>query len=233
MKTAVISDIHSNLEALEAVLRRIDDLEVSTILCLGDIVGYGPHPNECVDLIRSRCSAVVKGNHDSGTCGETPLDHFNQFGRAAIEWTQENISQENLDYLRELPLKATLPGITIVHSSPVNPGEWEYILTLNQAIDCFNSFDTPVCFIGHTHVPIIVADNFSAGDFLEGRRHLINAGSVGQPRDHNPRSAFGVFDEEEKTYNLHRVAYDTKNTAKAIRKAGLPSYLGKRLHRGV
>ena len=233
MKLAVISDIHSNLTALQAVLARIRELDVTSIYCLGDIVGYGPHPNECIELVRASCSGVVKGNHDSGTIGETPLEYFNPYGRTAIEWTMEQLTPANKEYLRGLPLVQTVSDCTITHASPVNPGAWTYVLTLSDAMSCFDAFETTICFIGHTHLPMIIAEDFSVNRFSKGKRHLINVGSVGQPRDHNPRSSFGFLDTEEGRYMLHRVAYDTRETARAIRNAGLPSYLGKRLQRGV
>jgi len=233
MRLAVISDIHSNLAALQAVLRRITEIRATSTVCLGDIVGYGPHPNECAQLVRDHCSAIVKGNHDSGVIEETPLDHFNPFGRTAIEWTMEQLTPENKDFLRSLPLVRTHAGVTLVHASPVRPSEWTYVVSMNDAMDCFTAFETSACFIGHTHVPMLVSDDFAVDHYVAGRRHVINVGSVGQPRDNNPRSAFGLLDTDAGTYTVHRVAYDTRETVKAIRQAGLPAFLGKRLRRGV
>ena len=233
MRIAIISDVHANLPALEAVLKKIEELQADVIHCLGDIVGYGPHPNECVELVRKRCSIVIKGNHDSGLTGETPIDDFNQYGQAAIRWTSKCITPENLKYLSNLPLMKVEDDITLVHASPVRPHEWTYVLNLHEAVESFKAFTTSHCFIGHTHLPIVVGEDLTINAFKFDIRHLINVGSVGQPRDGNPDSAFGLLDTEKKSYATVRAAYDVASTARAIKNAGLPSFLGKRLYRGT
>ena len=233
MRTAIVSDVHSNLPALEAVLKRINELKVDNIYCLGDIVGYGPFPNECTELIRKSCPAVVQGNHDSGVTGGTTIDDFNVYGQAAIQWTQKQITPKNLEYLRNLPLTRVEGDLTLVHSSPVKPEEWTYILSLSEAIKCFTAFQTELCFIGHTHIPAVVGEDMTVNAYKRGVRQLINVGSVGQPRDGNPDSAFGLLDTAQKSYTLVRVPYDTTITIRAIKDAGLPSFLGKRLQKGV
>lgn len=233
MRIAIISDIHSNLSALEAVLSKIDEMKVDTIHCLGDIVGYGPFPNECVELVRTRCLYTVKGNHDSGLLGETPTDHFNQYGRTAIKWTQKKITEPNLEFLRALPDKGVDNAITLVHSSPKEPSEWIYLMTWAQAEENFAAFSTELCFIGHTHVPVVIGEDSSINNYQPGKRHIINVGSVGQPRDGNPDSAFGVLDLDEKSYTLVRVSYDISKTATAIEEAGLPVFLARRLFQGI
>ena len=232
VRIAVLSDIHANLPALEVVLKKTEELQADRIYCLGDIVGYGPFPNECTDLVRKRCSLVVKGNHDSGVTGETDISDFNQYGQEAIRWTTTKITQENLDYLRSLPLTLNEGDSTLVHASPVRPQEWTYVLSLQQALETFQAFSTRHCFIGHTHIPIVVGEDVSINAYKPGVRHLINVGSVGQPRDGNPESAFGIIDARTQSYSLYRVPYDVKKTATAMKSAGLPSFLGKRLFRG-
>jgi predicted phosphodiesterase len=233
MRIAIISDIHSNLPALEAVLNKIDELKADTIHCLGDVVGYGPYPNECVDLVRTRCLFTVKGNHDSGVVGETPTVHFNQYGKTAIKWTKKKITEPNLEFLRGLPQKAVDKGITLVHSSPLDPPEWTYLMTWAQAEENFSAFSTDLCFIGHTHVPVVIGEDSTVNHYQPGKRHIINVGSVGQPRDGNPDSAFGLLDLEAKDYTLMRVSYDISKTAKAIEEAGLPVFLARRLFQGI
>ena len=233
MRAAIISDIHGNLSALEAVFTKIDELKVDAIHCLGDIVGYGPFPNECVDLVRTRCLFTVKGNHDSGLLGETPTDYFNQHGKAAIRWTKDKVTPQNLEYLRSLPEKVVDDKFTLVHSSPLEPSEWTYLMNWDQAEENFAAFSTQFCFIGHTHVPVVIGEDSTVNAFEAGKRHIINVGSVGQPRDGNPNAAFGLLDLKEEAYTLVRVPYDISKTAKAIEEAGLPIFLARRLSQGI
>lgn len=241
MRIAIISDIHSNLPALEAALAKIDELNIERIHCLGDIVGYGPFPNECVDLVRERCLVVVKGNHDSGLLGETSIDGFNSLGKQAIKWTQKQITPDNLDYLRGLPLIHVKDDITLVHASPAQPDQWTYVFTMRSATESFSAFTTNLCFIGHTHVPVVIGEDMSINAYHKGEkasgqtqpRFLINVGSVGQPRDGNPNASFGTIDTETYEYELIRVEYDVEKTATSIVSAGLPNPLAKRLYQGV
>jgi predicted phosphodiesterase len=240
MRLAVLSDIHSNLPALEAVLKQVTAAGVDTLCCLGDIVGYGPFPNECIALVREQAAAVVKGNHDSGVLGETPPTDFNSLGQRALLWTRDRITPDHLEYLRGLPMLTTVGPMTLVHSSPANPGSWTYVMTMDQAREGFRAFTTDVCCIGHTHVPVVIGEDLSINTFRAPRaipsepcKFLINVGSVGQPRDGDPRAAFGLLDTTAWTYELIRVEYDVEGTAAAILKAGLPEALARRLYRGV
>ena len=232
MLIAVLSDIHGNLPAFEEVLKKVEDLKVETLYCLGDTVGYGPFPNECVDLVRKHCSVVLKGNHDSGLIGETPLDDFNHYGVSAIQWSKTVVTKENCEYLRGLPFTAEPNGLTLAHSSPIRPDAWSYILTMRAAQENFGAFKTPLCFIGHTHVPIIIGEDGSVNKYKPGGRHIINVGSVGQPRDGNPDAAFGLYDTVTADYSLIRVHYEVQKTARAIRDLGLPEFLAQRLFQG-
>jgi diadenosine tetraphosphatase ApaH/serine/threonine PP2A family protein phosphatase len=233
MKSAVISDIHSNLEALETVLRAIDSLGADQIFCLGDIVGYGAHPNECLSIIQERCSVVVLGNHDSGVIGNTPLTNFTRYGESALRWTRKHISKRNLEFLRSLPLIHVVDGITLVHSSPVRPESWEYVFSWQDAELCFGQFHTTLCCIGHTHIPSIVSEDGLINAYADNKRHLINVGSVGQSRDGNPRSSFAILDSVAGTAEIVRVGYDVEKSAEAILQSRLPDYLAQRLFVGM
>ena len=233
MLIAVLSDIHGNLEAFQEVLKKVEDLKVDTLYCLGDTVGYGPFPNECVDLVRKHCKVVLKGNHDSGLVGDTPLDDFNHYGVSAIQWSRGVVTKENYDFLRSLPFTAEPNGLTLVHSSPERPDAWSYILTMRAAQENFAAFKTTLCFIGHTHVPIIIGEDGSINKYKPGARHIINVGSVGQPRDGNPMLAFGIFDSTAWEYELIRSEYDIQGAAEKILNAGLPQELGYRLMYGM
>jgi diadenosine tetraphosphatase ApaH/serine/threonine PP2A family protein phosphatase len=232
MLIAIISDIHSNLYALENVLSEIHASGVDETYCLGDIIGYGPFPNECVSLVGRECPVVIQGNHDSGLVGKTPLSHFTRDGRDALTWTRKQISHENLEYLERRPLTAVVNNLTLAHASPFDPDSWPRILTMEEAQRAFWAFSTRLCFIGHTHIPTVIGEDLSVNAFRKDCRFLINVGSVGQPRDGDPRAAFGVLDTETLSYELKRVEYDVDATAKAIHEAGLPKDLGKRLRLG-
>ena len=233
MRIAILSDVHANLAALEVVLKELKELKVDITYCLGDTVGYGPFPNECINLVREHCAVVLKGNHDSGLVGETSLDDFNQHGLKAILWSQKLVTKENWDYLRGLPFTSVENNLTLAHSSPHQPNSWTYILTLRAAQENFTAFTTDLCFIGHTHVPVIIGEDSSINKFRKGFRFIINVGSVGQPRDGNPEAAFGLYDTDTSLYSLIRVRYDVQKTAQAILDAGLPDFLAKRLYQGI
>lgn len=233
MRLGIISDIHGNLPALEAVLERLSALKVDRVCCLGDTVGYGPFPNECVALVRTQSHVVLKGNHDSGLTGETPIDDFNQYGVKAIRWTAKVITPDHMDYLKTLPYAVAEEDVFFAHASPQKPENWTYILNFRTARENFAAFTTSVCFIGHTHVPVVIGEDGTVNKFEAGKRHIINVGSVGQPRDGNPDAAFGVYDTAEKFYQLVRVPYDIQRTAQAISEAGLPDFLAKRLFQGI
>jgi diadenosine tetraphosphatase ApaH/serine/threonine PP2A family protein phosphatase len=241
MKYAIISDIHGNLEALETVLARIAEIGVDSILCLGDVVGYGPNPNECVSLVKEKAEITLAGNHDYAPLGKIDITSFNPWARDAIEWTAEELTQDSIDFLISLPLKIDLEGFTIVHATPYRPESWNYIVTIGDAVRNFEEFGSQVCFIGHSHVPMIVSRN-GQDDYRviakpktrlrDSRRYIINVGSVGQPRDMNPRSAFGLYDTESQDYELIRVEYNIATTQDKIRKHQLPEFLAERLELG-
>ena len=162
MAIAIISDIHANLEALEAVFKYIDAYDIDTIYCLGDIVGYGPNPNECVGLIRDRCDAVIMGNHDYAAIGLANIEYFNEYAKMSTYWTIENLSEDNLKYLRGLPFSHQTDKLVFVHSSPSKPSSWYYVLSVQDARIEMQSFEEHICFIGHSHVPVVfTGQNFN------------------------------------------------------------------------
>jgi diadenosine tetraphosphatase ApaH/serine/threonine PP2A family protein phosphatase len=241
MKYAIISDIHGNLEALESVLAEIDKQQVDSLLCLGDIIGYGPNPNECVEVIQQRAQLTLAGNHDHAPIGKLDISYFNPWARSAIEWTAAQLKQSAIDFLLNLPLKLEVDGFTIVHATPLNPQEWNYIITIGDAAKNFTEFAGQICFIGHSHVPMVVAVNGNDDyrvirenpvKIMPDMRYIINVGSVGQPRDFIPRAAYAIFDTEQQTYELFRVDYNIAETQSKILQSGLPPFLAERLELG-
>jgi predicted phosphodiesterase len=233
MRIALISDIHSNLEALTKALEIIDKSSIDEIICLGDIVGYGANPNECLDLVRQRCKIVVKGNHDEAVLDLEITHRFTDDARSAVMWTHGKISAANIDYLKMLPLKQKKNNLLFVHSSPCNPEVWNYIFGDDTAADSFQCFSESLCFIGHTHIPAVFSTNGRTRGITKNERYIINVGSIGQPRDRNTQLSFGIIDTDEWAYENIRNPYDTETAAKKILDAGLPSRLGHRLLIGV
>jgi predicted phosphodiesterase len=242
MRYGLISDIHANLEALEAVLKQLE--EVEGCICLGDLVGYGPNPNECVEIIRKLPNLVcIAGNHDLAAVGKYDLTWFNPFARQAIEWTARQLTPENIKFLLSLETIVQHPPFTLVHGSLPDP--MEYVMSPFEARQVFAEMSTQVCLIGHSHIAEYyrqrdgtrLADRFclvSGGEVRldGGYRHLINIGSVGQPRDGSPKAAFGLWEEETKTISIFRLRYDMAKTQRKMEQARLPDYLIQRLSKG-
>lgn len=241
MRILVLSDIHANLSALEAVIT--DAGLVDAVWCLGDVVGYGPDPNECIALLRGQANLTcLLGNHDAAVLGRIQLETFNHDARRSIEWIQEIISKESYLFLNTLPEKTQVENVTLAHGSPRNP-VWEYVLDLYNASQNFNHFDTQICMVGHTHLPIAYITMENPRDVrwvipMEGEtiqidsRAILNPGSAGQPRDHDPRASYAVFDSEQNNWQIHRVAYDIRSVQKRIRAADLPPRHALRLTEG-
>jgi predicted phosphodiesterase len=224
-KIAIISDIHSNLEAFKAVLKEIKKLNIDKIYCCGDIVGYGAEPNKCIELVRKEKIISVKGNHDIGCVNLQDKELFNEWGKAAIEWSNKVLSQENKQFLFDLPNYLEAEGIYFVHGSP-RDYLWEYVYPSCSGWDFrefFKMIKKDILVMGHTHVPFIKQ--------FEGRL-AINPGSVGQPRDKDSKACFCIFDTTSKKAEIKRVEYDIKKTADKIIKAGLPVFLAERLFKG-
>ncbi len=233
MKYAIISDIHSNLEALQKALSIIDEKKVDEIICLGDVVGYGANPNECVDLVRSRCSLTVLGNHDAAALDTLLAHDFNAIARKAVVWTAEHLTEESKAFLLSLPMVEHKEDILFVHSSPDAPEAWDYIIDSDDAASAILHFDEQICFIGHTHVPGIYSRRGRAKSIDRDEQYIVNVGSIGQPRDGNPKLAFGIFNSTTWEYELIRSEYDIQKAAEKIYAAKLPEELGNRLMYGM
>ncbi|HPS01377.1 MAG TPA: metallophosphoesterase family protein [Candidatus Sumerlaeota bacterium] len=302
---AVISDIHGNLPALKRCLDSLDEQGFDSIYCCGDIVGYGAHPNECCKLLRKRGISGILGNHDSVAIHLNDLEKFNATARAAILWTHNRLKSDHLEYLRSLPLVLADADKTLVHASPRNPERWDYILSPLDIWLNLDHFSTPLCFVGHSHLPMVVEDRGPAGahpptlsssavsqsvpspdeggpflppqpegwetdaelvreifgdveeeelagtdpatscgafnpdrfstleagevELIAGRRYLVNVGSVGQPRDSDPRLCYVTVDLDERRLSFHRLEYAVQEAQEAILEAGLPAALAQRL----
>ncbi|RIK16281.1 MAG: metallophosphoesterase [Anaerolineae bacterium] len=243
MRTLVISDIHANLVALEAVLTDADGLW-DRVWFLGDLVGYGPNPNECVERLRDLEPLALSGNHDWAVLGKLDTDEFNEDARRMVRWTRNELTEENLAYLEGLPPRHVAAPFTMAHASPRHP-VWEYILDLQTALENFDYFDTSCCLVGHSHIPALFALDETAAElnfYLVGHgdtidlkygRSIVNPGSVGQPRDGDPRAAYALLDNETMTWEFHRVAYDIAETQARMRRHKLPARLIERLEFGV
>ncbi|NOZ48514.1 MAG: metallophosphoesterase [Chloroflexi bacterium] len=243
MRVAVLSDIHANRVALEVVLRTIETLPIEQIWCLGDVVGYGPEPAACVALMRSHADICLAGNHDLALVEKLDLAQFNPIARQAISWQRTQLSDDALNWLQGLSSMHIAPPVTLAHGSPRAPA-WEYIANNNTAAENFSFFETALCLVGHTHVaggwrrrPVGKATGAEPvfcppGDIVHldsAYRWILNPGSVGQPRDGDPRAAFAVLDTTSDIWTWHRLSYDIDAVAAAIGRAGLPDVLGQRL----
>ncbi|MDX1662973.1 MAG: metallophosphoesterase family protein [Candidatus Promineifilaceae bacterium] len=237
----IISDIHANLAAFEAVLEDASG-EWDEIWCLGDIVGYGPDPNECAALLREHDHISLSGNHDWAVLGRLDISAFNSEAQNAIRWTQQTITAETRAYLERLPATLVEAPFTLAHASPRQP-VWEYILDRSTASLNFAHFDTRFCLVGHTHAPVIFKEvdeghvktyqpQYSTPTPLGGNRLIINPGSVGQPRDSDPRAAYALLDTEQMTWEHRRVAYRVAATQERMASLGLPRRLVARLEHG-
>jgi diadenosine tetraphosphatase ApaH/serine/threonine PP2A family protein phosphatase len=237
----VISDIHANFTALEAVLADAPDFD--KVWCLGDLVGYGPNPNECVSRVQELPHVSLAGNHDWAALGQLDLSSFNIDARRASTWTQSELTPDTRGYLSELPIQLTHEGFHLVHASPREP-LWEYILDAHMAYANFAHFSTPVCLVGHTHIPLAFAMDeqrqrcktlippFDEPIELEGRRMILNPGSVGQPRDGNPEASYALLDTDAMTWAFNRVSYPVEIVQERMRARDLPRRLINRLELG-
>lgn len=232
MKIAVLSDIHANLQALTHALAAIERMGVDALCCLGDVVGYGADPGPCLALIRERCDLVVRGNHDEAVATGDGLNSLPRHGRKAALAHRKQLSLEDRAWLAGLPLRMEAFGCTFVHSTPHRPGSWLRLEGFEAIRAQFSHFETDVCFVGHTHIPGVASNQLGVSALRRGPRFLINPGSIGQPRDGDPRLAFGVFDTGAFTYELHRLTYDAEAAADRVRAVGLSSSLAKSLLSG-
>lgn len=237
MRYAVFSDVHSNLEAFLACLDFLKNAKIDKYFFLGDIVGYGADPKECIFLLRALNANCVAGNHDRVAVGLTDIDYFNNDAKRSVLWTRENISEADRLFLLGLELVKEAKGYCLVHGTLNHPEKFDYMADARRAVKDFYALKTKVCFLGHSHrhgIYIEDADKIIYQEPVtlvleEGRRYIVNAGSVGQPRDGDPRACFCIYDEEASIFEFQRVSYDVASAQKKIIKAGLPESLAIRL----
>jgi len=239
MRFAIFSDLHANLEALEAVLQDAHAKDCTHYVCLGDLVGYNANPHECVEIARSRECPVVKGTHDEQACLTESTRDFNALAERAITWTRENLPAEDKQWLSELRMTRQVRDFTIVHATLDTPHEWGYVFNNLDAVASFTYQHTTVCFFGHTHVAgAFVRDDGVKRVKVEqlmiepGKKYFINTGSVGQPRDGDPRAAYCIYHTDREVVEQRRIRYDLPTAQKKIIAAGLPRLLAERLELG-
>jgi diadenosine tetraphosphatase ApaH/serine/threonine PP2A family protein phosphatase len=239
MRFAIISDLHANLEATRAVLADAEKQKCSHYVCLGDVVGYNANPHECVELVQELDCPVIKGNHDEQASLLETSRGFNELAEYAINWTRENLTDADKEWLRELRLLRQVRDFTIVHATLDTPEQWGYVLNNLDAAASFTYQHTTVCFFGHTHFPVAYVRDAgvkrvrSEQIMIESsKKYFINAGSVGQPRDGDWRAAYCIYDTEKNVVERRRVKYDLDTAQKKIVKAGLPRLLADRLSIG-
>jgi diadenosine tetraphosphatase ApaH/serine/threonine PP2A family protein phosphatase len=239
MRYLMISDIHGNLEALQATLEAAKRFEPYQLMCLGDVVGYGADPQPCLDMVGDKASLLLAGNHDLAVAGVIPTDEFNAIARRSVEWTREQLSAEDRELLGNLPLQYVDGDYCYTHASPIDPMRFAYIRTLEEVGEVFAHIGQRFCFVGHTHLPVIVAMRRKTGRMevirdprirvKDGDRYFVNVGSIGQPRDSNPDACSVLLDEEDNSLEFVRVPYDISKSQGKILSNGLPSYLAERL----
>jgi predicted phosphodiesterase len=244
MKYGILGDIHGNLSALRAVIARLEDEGVDQYVSVGDVVGYGAAPRECIALLRELGATVVMGNHDAAAIERLDMLYFNPYAQAAVYWTREALERSDVDWLGSLPMVKHFEHGSVAHGTLFEPEEYGYIQSPRDADPSLDVMPLPVCFVGHTHVPVTLmrlredptrtAYTVDAEiDIEEAHRALVNVGSIGQPRDEDPRAAYAVFDSDEARVWIKRVEYDIDFEAHRIRSAGLPGMLADRLYLGV
>jgi len=243
MRAAIIADIHGNLEAFETVLADIERKGgVDEFWCLGDTVGYGPDPRRCMEIIRQLKPRGVAGNHDLAVCGCMEISSFNQDAAAACRWSAAQLSKKDLAYLKELPLTIEVGDFTLAHGSPREP-VWEYIIAISVGLSNFSFFSTKYCIVGHSHTPLVFKKDGEEcvssrlqpdiGLVLGENKLIINPGSIGQPRDGDPRASYAIYDSDAAILKLYRLEYDFDQTIFKMLHAGLPLRLATRLKVGV
>jgi len=237
MRCALFSDIHSNLEALETAVAYAKGQRIDTWVVLGDTVGYGANPNECFEWALQHANLYIVGNHEKAVVEPSFRDWFSEWAREAIIWTDQVMEPRLKKEIPSLPYLKIEKNMTFAHGSPQEPEQFHYLFNFEDAAPSFRSMDNSLCFVGHTHVPSCFCEGRRSVKHLlpgvitleKGERYILNPGSIGQPRDRDPRLAFGIFDDVEQTFEIVRLGYDNHKAAEKIRKAGLPAYLADRL----
>ncbi|GAK60741.1 hypothetical protein U27_00639 [Candidatus Vecturithrix granuli] len=243
MKYFIFSDIHGNLEALRVVLDQIADVLPDKVICLGDVVGYGPNPNECVELVAQNADLTIMGNHDHAVLGLTDIEYFNQYAKIAVLWTREMLTDENFSILESYPFQHSAGDILFVHSTPLYPERWEYIFNPLEGKYYLQHLQEDVCFIGHSHQPVFFEQDEKGHVIFdrkpefslrlrEGCKYIVNVGSVGQARDGDPRTSFAIYDTEARRIEIRRLPYDFRITQKKMLDMHLPAFLIERLAHG-
>ena len=243
MKYGIIADVHSNLEALNSVLTVLRDRNVDEYVCAGDIVGYGADPGPCIKMVQETCKVMIAGNHDHAADGLLDTEYFNPEAKEAVLWTAGQLNEGEKNFLKDLSLMDKKEEIFVVHATPVSPDEWNYINSTFDAFRNFKGFEEKICFVGHSHTPVVftlnVNDNRCTYAFeskipiSEDCRYIINVGSVGQPGDGNPLASCAMYDTSAGEVEIIRVAYDVETAQKKIIDAGLPKGLASRLAVGT
>lgn len=245
MRLGIFSDVHANLAALEKVLESFKGKGIDRYVCLGDVVGYGASPNECSDIVKDLSHQTIVGNHDAAVAGKMNYSYYYDQAKQALDWTGEVLSDENLEWLKTLPYlhNDEKLDVCLSHGSPIEPEEFNYIFNMEQAREAYDLRDDllQVTFIGHSHLCRVFAfDQDGVSQMVPGlieldpqKQYIISVGSVGQPRDYDPRAAYAIFDTESRTFEQHRVEYDIELSAKRIYEARLPDAFGKRLFVGI
>ncbi|MCA8957596.1 MAG: metallophosphoesterase family protein [Planctomycetes bacterium] len=246
MRIGILGDVHGNMDALEVVVAKVREEGVDHWVQVGDIVGYGAEPSECIDLIRELNCTICIGNHDAAVVGQLSTEYFNPYARQAVEWTRARLRTEDLEFLRQLPLLVERAEYTVVHGTLHQPDQFGYVMSIVEAKDSLRHQRTHVCFVGHSHVPAIYLQSSADADDVHvvfspevhamtkpSAKVLMNVGSVGQPRDEDPRAAYAIFDTVTGEASIRRVAYDITSAQRKILAAGLPPVLANRLALGV
>jgi diadenosine tetraphosphatase ApaH/serine/threonine PP2A family protein phosphatase len=247
MRYAVLSDVHANLEALTAVMEALAASRIDRYLCLGDVVGYGADPSACLSRLQDCEALIVSGNHDAACIGKLEMGWFNDAAKASLLWTRDQLTFTDLDVLRRWPLKADEGSLTLVHGTLRHPGRFEYLVDVAQAVDAMSICPTLICLVGHTHLACVIEYDrtqrrlarvltapqelaeVTFEDHPASRRYIVNPGSVGQPRDGDPRAGYAIIDTDRKQIIVHRVPYNIEAAQRKIREAGLPAVLADRL----
>jgi predicted phosphodiesterase len=241
MRYGIFSDIHSNLEAFNAVIDAYKKEAIDTYLCIGDCVGYAGNPKECIEKAKAIATITVAGNHDWAAVDLFSLDYFNPKAKEAIIWTQGKLDDSSRYFLESIKLIYKNEYLTLVHGTLDNPGDFQYLTDKYIAKETFRLMETDVCFVGHTHIAgVFIKDKlgkvyYQQDDFSKiepENKYIVNVGSVGQPRDGNPKAAYSIYDTERKEVQIKRISYDIQTTVKKIYAAGLPEFLGQRLLSG-
>jgi diadenosine tetraphosphatase ApaH/serine/threonine PP2A family protein phosphatase len=240
MRYGIFGDVHGNLEAFQEVVKAYRKENIDSYICVGDIVGYGAEPSQCIDELKRLNATTVCGNHDWAAAGIFPEDYFNPIAKRAIEWTQDVLNKEEKEFLKHLGLVIVVDDFSIVHGSLYRPDFFDYITDTESAYRCLGHMGKELCFVGHSHVPVIFwLEGNELGYTFENYikiepevKYIVNVGSVGQPRDNNPEAAFSIFDTSTNTIEIKRTPYDIEAAKDKILNAGLPARLGYRLLEG-